>query len=563
MSLVGGQEFAGFRIVRRLGAGGMGEVYLAQHPRLPRRDALKVMPAALSKDADYRARFEREADLASTLWHPNIVGVHDRGEADGRLWISMDFVDGKDAAHIVAARYPDGMPAEEVIEIIGALAGALDHAHRQGLLHRDVKPANIMLANPDDDGQRRILLADFGIARTVDDASGLTATNMTIGTVAYCAPEQLMGDPIDGRADQYALAATAYHLLTGSTLFPHTNPAAVIGRHLTAPPPCLSERRPELARADPVMAAALAKDPSDRFARCSDFAQALAEQIGSAPPPTSGPTTPASAWVKPFAVRDGGDVDAAGAETRMRVTGTPRSPAPVTVDPPATSDGASHTKFMVISGGVVVVLVIVMALWWRPWVPAHEQETSTQTSSQTRPDEPALPPPVVAPGPSTTSSAVAPPPSPITTTTQADLYRYALPGCYWGEDPPEERPTVQPFQMCASGSQRLEAMSWSSWGRAGAQGSGIFSFKVCEPSCAEGPRMQYGVNVSAFDPAPAAYDSGCPTDVLFYGEMILTFLGAVPAEYPPNDTYLGKPAFRFTRSPDESGPGFLGNQTCM
>jgi serine/threonine protein kinase, bacterial len=290
MPLRGGEIFAGFRIVRLLGSGGMGEVYLASHPRLPRRDALKVLPADVSADPEYRARFNREADLASALYHPHIVGVHDRGEYEGQLWISMDFVDGVDGARLLADRYPAGMPTDQVVRIVTAVASALDHAHKHGLLHRDVKPANIMLTHlDDDDDEQRILLADFGIARNVDDISGLTTTNMTVGTVAYSAPEQLMGEDIDGRADQYALAATAYHLLTGSQLFQHSNAAVVISRHLNSPPPALADTRPDLAALDPVLAAALATDPDDRFARCGDFARALAEPSSKhgSPSPTS------------------------------------------------------------------------------------------------------------------------------------------------------------------------------------------------------------------------------------------------------------------------------------
>jgi serine/threonine-protein kinase len=254
----------------------MGEVYLAQHPRLPRQDALKILPTHVSSDQDYRQRFIREADLAAKLWHPNIVRVNDRGESNGQLWIAMDFVDGTDAARLLRDRYPVGMPADEVATIIAAIASALDYAHSHDLLHRDVKPANILLANPGA-GERRILLSDFGIARNLGDISGLTATNMTIGTLPYAAPEQLMDEPIDGRADQYALAATAYHLLTGSHLFPESNPAAVIGRHLTTAPPALAATRTELAALDPVLAIALAKAPTGRFARCKDFAGAFAE----------------------------------------------------------------------------------------------------------------------------------------------------------------------------------------------------------------------------------------------------------------------------------------------
>ena len=147
MPLAGGDGFAGYTIVRQLGSGGMGEVYLAQHPRLPRRDALKLLAREVSADESFRERFLREADLASTLWHPHIVGVHDRGEYDDQLWISMDFVDGNDAGHLLVERYADGMPVDLVVEIVAATASGLDYAHNQGLLHRDVKPANIMLTH--------------------------------------------------------------------------------------------------------------------------------------------------------------------------------------------------------------------------------------------------------------------------------------------------------------------------------------------------------------------------------------------------------------------------------
>ena len=133
MPLTSGEQFAGYRILRMIGSGGMGEIYLAQHPRLPRQDALKVLPAHMSSDAAFRDRFSREADLASSLFHPHIVGVHDRGEDRGQLWIAMDFIDGTDAGHLVHGYHPNGLPPAEVVEIAAAIADALDYAHTRGL----------------------------------------------------------------------------------------------------------------------------------------------------------------------------------------------------------------------------------------------------------------------------------------------------------------------------------------------------------------------------------------------------------------------------------------------
>ncbi|MCV7056615.1 serine/threonine-protein kinase [Mycolicibacterium gilvum] len=280
MPIAEGAVFAGYTIQRLLGSGGMGEVYLVQHPRLPRQEALKILPASVSADPDYRQRFAREADIAASLWHPHIVAVHDRGEHDGQLWITMDYVEGTDAARLMRERYPHGMPPRDVVEIVAAVADALDYAHERFLLHRDVKPANILLSDLRH-GERRIVLADFGIARGVDDSNGLTATNMTVGSVAYAAPEQLTGKALDGRADQYALAATAFHLFTGTVPYGNSNPAVVIGNHLSSPPPLLSQLRDDLGQMDSALATAMAKEPHHRFETCRDFAAALAGRSSS------------------------------------------------------------------------------------------------------------------------------------------------------------------------------------------------------------------------------------------------------------------------------------------
>ena len=297
MQVAVGETFAGFTILRVLGAGGMGTVYLAAHPRLPRQDALKVLPAQWTADPQYRARFLREAELTASLSHPNILGVHDRGEYDEQLWISMDYVGGTDASKLVREHHPDGLPVDDALEIITAVASALDYAHQRGLLHRDVKPANILL-DPED---QRIFLADFGIARLIDDPSGLTATNMAVGTMAYAAPEQLRGEPLDGRTDQYALACTAFDLLTGAPPYVDSNPAVVITKHVAAPIPSLGERRPELAALDPVLARAMAKLPDDRYPTCRDFARELSSLLS---PPSghvqhSPPTAPSPAQAEP------------------------------------------------------------------------------------------------------------------------------------------------------------------------------------------------------------------------------------------------------------------------
>lgn len=277
MPFKNGEVFAGYVIERLLGTGGMGEVYLAQHPRLPRHDALKILSLAATADQEFQARFKREAELAATMWHPHIVGVLDRGEFNGRLWISMEYVDGTDAGELVRERHPQGMPVGDVGEIVTAVADALDFGHDRRLLHRDVKPENIMVTTADGH-RRRVLLTDFGIARKIDDVSNLTEANVAIGTISYVAPEQLLGKPLDGRADQYALAATTFYLLTGAPPFQDSNRAVVLSHHLNSPPPRISQLRPELAHLDAVLAKALAKNPSDRYPTCGDFARALTQQ---------------------------------------------------------------------------------------------------------------------------------------------------------------------------------------------------------------------------------------------------------------------------------------------
>jgi serine/threonine-protein kinase len=302
------------------------------------------------------------------------VRVNDRGDFDGQLWIAMDYVEGIDAARLIRDRYPAGMQADEVAAIVNAIASALDYAGTQ----------------------HRILLSDFGIAHQIGEASGLTATNMTVGTVAYSAPEQLMGlDDIDGRADQYALAATAYHLLTGSQLFPHSNPAVVISRHLNSAPPALADTRPELAALDPILAAALAKDPTDRFARCSDFARALAEQSPThSSPAAAAPTARAPAGRQIAASRPKEEGHAA----------------------PASQHAAKRSRrlWLMAAAATVLVLAAAATLVWRP--SSKNQSASATTSSA---------PPLAVP--STNSPSAPPPPPPPGSTQSASATSVVLP----------------------------------------------------------------------------------------------------------------------------------------
>ncbi|MFT3660534.1 MAG: serine/threonine-protein kinase [Gordonia sp. (in: high G+C Gram-positive bacteria)] len=290
-----GDRFAGYTIERQLGAGSMSEVYLAEHPRLPRRDALKVLASLLSVDDGFRRRFSREADAVAALEHPNIVAIHDRGETDGRLWIALAYVDGEDLSRHLAVP----LPPAEVADVVEQIAGALDEAARHGLIHRDVKPANIIRGV-----HGQAMLTDFGIAHSIDEAGELTGTGITMGSVAYASPEQLQAMPIDARADQYSLACTAFALLTGAPPYPRKSSGAVIIAHAHARDPIPSvvehSRTALPAAVDAVFARAMAKKPADRYPDSRAFAADLATALTAdpaAPPPRPEPRQVDSAQI--------------------------------------------------------------------------------------------------------------------------------------------------------------------------------------------------------------------------------------------------------------------------
>ncbi|CAM3704981.1 protein kinase domain-containing protein [Tsukamurella ocularis] len=297
--LAPGTVIGGYRIERRLGSGGMGSVYLAKHPELPRYDALKVLGAGYSGDEAFRKRFLREAELAARLDHPNVVTIYNRGTEGARLWIAMQYVEGDDCS-VLLKRNPGGLAPAVAVEIVGQIGRGLDRAHRAGLLHRDIKPANILVAAADDDDgeERRALLTDFGVAKGGEDTSQLTAVGTVLATLAYASPEQLCGEELDPRSDQYSLAATFFHLVTGKVPYTGASTDAVIDAHFNAPPPRISQIREGVPPAvDAVVARGLAKTPAERFATCKEFATALKSALTApvgrpAPRPMPRPAPP-------------------------------------------------------------------------------------------------------------------------------------------------------------------------------------------------------------------------------------------------------------------------------
>lgn len=293
-------EIAGYRVVRRLGAGGMGQVFLVEHPRLPRRDALKLLDAGVSRNDDFRARFQREANLLAQLGHPNIVTLYDRGEFDDRLWITMEYVEGTDAAELLEVDGP--LDPDLAIELVACAGAALDYAWRkQRITHRDVKPANILVGLDDSAGAPQIesvKLADFGIAKAAGESTSLTSTGMTVGTMQYISPEAIEGGVVDNRSDVYSLGCTAFHLLAGRPPFAGTSIASTMSAHLTKPVPSVSAVNPGLPAAmDAVFERVLSKSPEDRYRSCAEFVTALQEAAGAqVRHPASAQTLEAATW---------------------------------------------------------------------------------------------------------------------------------------------------------------------------------------------------------------------------------------------------------------------------
>jgi len=279
-----GETFGGYTIESVLGRGGMGTVYLATHKRLARRVALKVITPELALDEDFRARFLRESQLAASLDHPNVIPIYDADEIDGVLYLAMRYVSGPSLLELIRER--GSLPPAETLRLAEQIGGALDAAHRAGLVHRDVKPANVLIAEPDD----HAYLCDFGLAKRTS-STAMTRVGSFLGTVDYSAPEQIEGRPLDGRADVYSLGCVLFHCLTGQVPYTRETEFAVLNAHLHDPPPVASGVRGDLPRSlDGVLATAMAKEPDDRYSSGGAFVEAFKDALGA--PTVAVPTKP-------------------------------------------------------------------------------------------------------------------------------------------------------------------------------------------------------------------------------------------------------------------------------
>jgi serine/threonine-protein kinase len=286
MTAIGDVVGGGYRLIGIVGRGAMSTVYRAHDERLNRDVALKLLAPEFGQDFIYRARFEREYRLTALLNHPNIVQVYDAGEWNDQLYIVQKLIEGPNLAAVIQQESPLGLG--RTVSIVGQVADALDEAHAQRVVHRDVKPANILLDPPSFSGTERAYLADFGLTLGME-GTHLTRTGAFMGTLAYAAPEQLGSGRVDGRADQYALACTTFQMLTGQPPFRRDNEFALINAHLFDRPPALAELRPDLPRrVGEVIARALSKKPDDRFPSAGTFARALAAAGGVAVARSSG-----------------------------------------------------------------------------------------------------------------------------------------------------------------------------------------------------------------------------------------------------------------------------------
>lgn len=381
-----GKQFGLYQVVAPLGKGGMAAVYKAYQPSIDRYVALKVLPRHFADDPQFIKRFEQEAKLLAKLQHPHILPIHDYGESEGYTYMVMPWVTGGDLTRLFRTRQ---FSLAEIGRIISQVGDALDYAHTQGVIHRDVKPSNILI-----DVRGNCLLTDFGIAKLVEGTSNLTGTGGVIGTPSYMSPEQGLGQTLDGRSDIYSLGIILYEMVTGQVPFTAETPMAVVIQHIQTPLPPPSKLDPTMPEAiERVILKSLAKQPEDRYATPGDMVQALQAAIGTETSfqPTKNVTIPRR--LPDMTKLDKGDIS--------KEPAIPPSPAAKTSRP-------SGFNSMILWGVVSIFLILVLGLgllgvWWgsRPdraeappaSAPQTDQPASDQSQLDPLPGQPHAPPP--------------------------------------------------------------------------------------------------------------------------------------------------------------------------
>ena len=354
-----GDEFAGYRLEEMIGHGGMSIVYRARHLVLERSVALKLLAPDLSDDPAFQERFIRESRLAAGLDHPNVIPIYEAGEENGVFYIAMRYVPGSNLKALLQRTGP--LDPATTISVIGQIASALNAAHEKGLVHRDVKPANVLIVEgAGADESNHVYLSDFGIAK--QQASNVTRTGMFIGTAEYASPEQIEGKELDGRSDVYSLGCVLYQCLTGNPAYEKDSEVALIYAHLLEAPPSTRSARPELSPAiDDVIAKAMAKNPDDRYATARELAaavrQALTEPAADAPPATA----PEPAAAAPAPVAQAAAAPPAGGTPPAGTPGPPAVPDAPAQDqaapPPARPSGPSRKRLGIAAGVVALGIV--------------------------------------------------------------------------------------------------------------------------------------------------------------------------------------------------------------
>jgi hypothetical protein len=361
-----GTQFAGYVIEGVAGQGGMGIVYRARQLRPSRIVALKVISPQLASDSEFRERFARESDIATSIEHSNVIPVYDVGEERNLLYIAMRYVEGTDLRSVIAAE--GRLAPHRAVNIVVQLAAALDAAHAHGLVHRDIKPGNVLIAR---EGLREhVYLTDFGLAKLAA-SGGRTRTGMFVGTLDYAAPEQLEGHRVDARTDVYAAGCVLYQMLTGSVPFPHEHQAAIMWSHMSAKPPSVRELVPSLpAQLDAVIARAMAKTPDDRYPSAGDLARdAVAAAEGQRATllersVATGPAAPAGAARPTAPAGEPPGPPAAGAGMIGPAGVPPVGPAAGARTVPAGRFGPRPSRRLALlsGGGLVVVVIAALAL---------------------------------------------------------------------------------------------------------------------------------------------------------------------------------------------------------